>query len=175
MHASPEIRERLSCLTCMHPMTFRHALFGTLATAFVVLASCAPATTTVHLYFYSESDLRNATFENPVEVEREVDQSENAMDAALRALFAGPTDEERARGARTSQDLSMLGTAYIGVRTEGSAAIVNFAPDALGILNSAAARQLMAKAPIEETLMSFPGVTQVQYAIDGEIFDEWDA
>ncbi|MEK7719801.1 MAG: hypothetical protein AAB347_09360 [Bacteroidota bacterium] len=46
---------------------------------------------------------------------------------------------------------------------------------ALEILNSSAARQFMAKEPIRRTLLQFPGIKDVQYAIDGEIFEEWDA
>lgn len=142
-----------------------------------MLVGCAPppsSDSTVTLFFYSDGDLQNASFENPVVVQRTVPQ-ENAMDTALRALFDGPTDEEVLAGARTSDDLTSLQDLYLGVRTEGNNAIVNFANDALKILNSAAARQLMAKEPIQRTLMQFPGIQNVQYEIDGELFDEWDA
>lgn len=144
----------------------------------IIAASCTPApeTTDVTLYFYSQGDLQNATFDDPIAVSRSVPSPSSTMDNALRMLFAGPTDdEERLAGARTSDDLSDLRTFYLGVSQENGTAIVNFRPEALMILNSAAARQLLAKAPIEHTLLQFNGITDVQYAIDGKIFDAWDA
>ncbi len=134
-----------------------------------------PDTEEVTLFFYSESDLQNAFFDHPVQVMRTVPQSENTADATLRLLFAGPTAEERSRGARVSTDLTRLGPLYLGVRIDGKTAIVNFKREALEILNSAAARQFMAKEPIRSTLLQFPDVHTVEYAIDGVIFDEWDA
>ena len=141
------------------------------------IAACDPvrdATGETTLYFYSEDDLEQAFFDHPVAVTRVVD-ADDPLDDALRQLFAGPTEEERSRGARMSTDLRRLADFYIGVSKEGSAAIVNFRPEALGILNSAAARQFMVKSPIRATLEAFPEITEVRYAIDGEIFEEWDA
>lgn len=132
---------------------------------------CRPTT----LFFYSEADLNQALFDAPVAVERCISKEGIAAETALKELFAGPTDAEQEKGARGSEDLQALSASLIGVSIDGNIAIVNFKPEALAILNSAAARQLMAKAPIEATLRDFPGVTEIQYAIDGTIFEEWDA
>ena len=148
-------------------------------------------TSTITLSFYSEEDLSNAMFDSPVTVTRTIPKTAKVADAALRALFAGPTEEEMQQGARTSEDLKQLGEYYLGINihteypdpfsppTSGrmieNVAIVNFRSEALSILNSAAARQFMAKSAIEETLRHFPTITHVLYAIDGEVFYEWDA
>lgn len=137
-----------------------------------------PPEQSVMLYFYSDADVAAADFQNPVVVSRSVIGADmpETMDRALKLLFAGPTqEEEQTIGAKTSDDLTALGPLYIGVRVEGSVAHVNFRPTALSILNSAAARQMMVKEPIERTVMQFPGVTEVRYEIDGNPFDEWDA
>ncbi|MFH1670737.1 MAG: Gmad2 immunoglobulin-like domain-containing protein [Patescibacteria group bacterium] len=148
-------------------------------------------TSLITLSFYSEEDLSNAYFDSPVTVTRTIPKTAKIADAALHALFTGPTEEERLQGARTSEDLKKLGEYYLGINihteyqdplsppTSGrmieNVAIVNFRSEALSILNSAAARQFMAKSAIEETLRHFPTITHILYAIDGEVFDEWDA
>ncbi len=149
--------------------------------ALLLLTSCvpsahAPATArAIRLYFYSDADLRAASFDHPVVARRSVTTSGSVMDAALRQLFAGPADAEKKEGARTTDDLLHLGSLYLGMSVDGTTATVNFRKDALPILNSAAARQMMVKSPIRATLLQFPGITDVQYAIDGRVFTEWDA
>jgi hypothetical protein len=133
---------------------------------------------TVTLYFYSDADIQNATFDTPVPVSRTVSGAgtTEAMDRSLKLLFAGPTAEEKQRsGAETTDDLTALSSLYIGTRMEGGVAYVNFRNTALAVLNGSAAMQTMAKGPIERTLKQFPGVTDVQYEIDGKVFNEWDA
>ena len=71
--------------------------------------------------------------------------------------------------------LRALADDLIDVKVEGDTATVNFKQSALEILNTAAARQLLAKAPIEKTLLQFPEIKKVQYAMDGKVFIEWDA
>lgn len=128
------------------------------------------------VYFYSKTDMENAMFDLPVRVERcIVPKTQRIADAALRALFSGPTSDEEEKGALTSNDLQNLSPLYLGVSIENGSAVVNFKREALEILNSAAARQHMAKSPIRMTLLQFPTITDVKYAIEGEIFDEWDA
>lgn len=160
-------------------MNYRSTAIGlSVALCALLAAGCLPTPPegqSVQLHFYSEDDLRNASFDHPVVATREISASDDAMDAALRLLFAGPTEEEEGRGARTSGDLTRLGPLYLGMWTDGAVVIVNFRREALEILNSAAARQLMAKEPIRRTLLQFPAIEDVQYAIDGEIFEEWDA
>jgi len=150
-------------------------------TALLALSACTAQVTaplepvSVQVFFYSPEDLQNATYEHPVSVSRTVAPHEFAADAVLRMLFAGPTEQERQMGVETSDDLANLGPLYLGVRVDGDVATVNFQPDALAILNSAAARQMMVKAPLEATLLGLPEIESVRYAIDGEIFEEWDA
>jgi len=130
---------------------------------------------TLTLPFYSEDDLQNAFYDHPVRILRCVDRTPTVADTALRLLFVGPTEEEQLQGARGSNDLQRLGTLYIGVTINDGIAIVNFTQEALQILNSTAARQFMAKEPIRSTLLQFSSVNDVQYAIDGVVYEEWDA
>ncbi|MBU2213650.1 Gmad2 immunoglobulin-like domain-containing protein [Patescibacteria group bacterium] len=148
-------------------------------------------TSLITLSFYSEDDLSNAMFDSPVTVTRTIPKTAKVAEATLLALFNGPTEEEELEGARSSEDLEKLGEYYLGINihaeyqdplnppTNGkiieNVAIVNFRSEALSILNSAAARQFMVKSAIEETLRHFPTITHILYAIDGEVFDEWDA
>ncbi len=128
------------------------------------------------LYFYSQTDYENALFDLPVRVERCImPKPENIADAALRALFDGPTTDEHVNGAVTSIDMQNLAPLYLGLTIKDGVAIVNFKKQALSMLNSAAARQFMVKSPIQMTLLQFQNITDVTYAIDGVIFDEWDA
>jgi hypothetical protein len=64
---------------------------------------------------------------------------------------------------------------YLGVKIENGVAIVNFKREALQYLNGPACLQTSFKAPIAATLQQFPTIQQVEYAIDGQLFTEWDA
>lgn len=132
-------------------------------------------TQTVRLFFFSETDLANATFDQPVSVRRVFPESDDTLDTTLQLLFAGPTSAEAEDGAHAFDDLTRLGSVYLGVSLDDGIAIVNFEPTAMGILNSAAARQYMAKEPIRSTLLQFSSVNDVQFAIDGEVVEQWDA
>jgi len=143
------------------------------------------------LFFYKKEDLMSAAFNSPVRITRTIPKTPLVADAALRELFAGPTDEDHVQGARTSEDLQKLSKYYLEITIHQQypdptrplsssqsifgVAVVNFTKEALNILNSAAARQLMAKAAIEATLRNFSTINHSIYAIDGEVFDEWDA
>jgi len=139
---------------------------------------CAPSESKgVQLYYYSLKDLNNATYDEPVVVARTISYKENMLyEAAVRELLKGPSkDEARRLNARMSDDLRGLADDLIDVKAEGDTATVNFKQSALEVLNSAAARQMMAKQPIEKTLLQFPEIKNVKYAIDGKEFTEWDA
>lgn len=145
------------------------------------------ATTTFTVHFYTQKDLDNATYDANIAVVRRIPHTSAVADAALKALFAGPTAKEYAAGARTSADLASLASAYNGVTihatyadpygggTLRNVAIVDFDAAAYGVLNGAAGRQFMAKAAIEATLKAFPTVENVLYSKDGEVFSMWDA
>ncbi len=64
---------------------------------------------------------------------------------------------------------------YGGIRVEDGVAIAAFEGGALEYLNAPACAQAAAKAPIEQTLLALPGVTRVEWEIDGMIFTEWGA
>jgi|CXWL01.1.fsa_nt_gi hypothetical protein len=141
----------------------------------VTSSAISDACETVTLVFYSKSDFENAEFLHPVSVERCISKSGTMAHLVLKQLFAGPTADEKKKGALGSADLQALGSFYLGVSVEKGIGTINFKKEALSILNSAAARQMMAKSPIEETLKRLSGVKEVNYAIDGKVFVEWDA
>ena len=64
---------------------------------------------------------------------------------------------------------------FNGVTIHNGTAILAFDEDALEYLNNAACAQIAVKSPMERTLLEFRGVQNIEYEIDGEIFDEWDA
>ncbi|TSC59228.1 MAG: parallel beta-helix repeat-containing protein [Candidatus Peregrinibacteria bacterium Greene0416_19] len=135
----------------------------------------AGATTQVKLFFFSEKDRKEATYQASFPVTRTTPKSERIADAALRLLFAGPTTDEQNQGARTMPELSALASPYISVSVKDGTAYVNFHKEALEHLNAVAGIQHMVKAPIEATLKQFPTIKQVQYAIDGKVYTEWGA
>ena len=63
----------------------------------------------------------------------------------------------------------------LGVRVEGGTAFLMFDGGALEYLNNAACAQMAVKAPLERTLIGLPGISHVEYEIDGSIFRDWDA
>jgi hypothetical protein len=162
-------------------MNTRHATILTALSLSLLLGSCASserAQADVTLVYYSAADLQSAEFNHPVTVTRrvETDNVTPAMDTILRELFAGPNLEEQQAGAVTSEDLRALGPLFLGSSIDGNGVVtVNFTSNALPILNAAAARQFMVKSPIEATLRKLPVVREVKYAIDGKVFEEWDA
>ena len=151
------------------------------------------AQTTITLFFYSEQDVKNLTYEATFPVERKIAKTSKVADATMRALFAGPTDTEYKKGARTMDVLSDLGKDYISVNVHATypnpnyapgygmettlknVAVINFRSDAFRILNGAAGAQFQAKAAIEATLLHFPTIDEVLYMKDGVIFIYWDA
>lgn len=156
--------------------SFRTFVSGLALTA--ALAACAPAgdSADVQLYFFSARDINNAEFTQPVVVNRTISFRGDVVEAAVRELLEGPTREEaRGSNARMTDDLRSLAPLFIDATMNGDAVILNFKKDALTVLNGAAARQQMAKAPIERTARQFQAVKEVRYAIDGKEFDEWDA
>lgn len=145
------------------------------SSAVTTSSTISDACETVTLVFYSKGDFKNAEFLHPVSVERCIPKSGSVVHVILKQLFAGPTPDEKKKGALGSADMQALGSFYLGASVEKGIATVNFKKEALTILNSAAARQMMAKAPIEETLKKLSSVTEVKYAIEGQVFTEWDA
>jgi spore germination protein GerM len=143
-----------------------------------------PQTLSVQVHFI---DTRNPASQTDCGVTRAVNRTIPytlaTADASLRQLFSGPTEAERAEGlistfepsANSQPATAPLGDYYLGVTIEDGVAVVNFSETALGYLNSPACMQASVKAPISDTLRQFPSVSSVEYAINGEIFTEWDA
>lgn len=135
----------------------------------------AKKTIDVKLYFSNpklpayETDCAAGTF-----VTRAISPTKKTADAALKLLFAGPTDDEKAKGM---EGLSSLGDFYIGVTIKNRKAIVNFRTGAEKYLyvSGPLCMQESVLTPIEKTLKQFSSVKGVDYAIDGKIIEEWDA
>ena len=65
---------------------------------------------------------------------------------------------------------------YRGLRRNGRKVIVRFTGDAYRYLNNTAAIQELVKGALEATIRLHTNKsTTVDYEIDGEIVDEWDA
>ena len=104
---------------------------------------------------------------------RKIPATKQIADAALKLLFAGPTDEERAKGL---QSLAPLGDYYLGVSIKNGKAIVNFRSGAEKYLyvSGGLCEQARTLKPIAETLKQFSSVKSVDYAINGKIIEDWD-
>lgn len=105
---------------------------------------------------------------------RKITATKQTANAALKLLFAGPTAEEKAKGAGS---LAPLGDYYLGVSIKKGVAIVNFRPGAEEHLhvNGAICQSEHVTTPIEKTLKQFTTIKSVEYAINGKIIEEWDA
>lgn len=136
----------------------------------------------VKLYYQNESKGGDVCTD-VYSVERQVPFTERVGDATLRELFRGPTAAEKKAGysslfeasANTKPGTKSLGEYYLGLRIEEGTAFVNFSRDALEYLNAPACMQSAVKTSIEQTLKQFPTIQNVQYEIDGKLFDAWDA
>jgi len=144
---------------------------GAVALALTVAGSshAAAATTALRVYFNNaqqaatESDCATV-FERP----RQVPKTVGVAAAALRQLFAGPTESERAAGYRSpfsaaTADLLRRvhiehGTAYVDLN--------DLRTQLAGATSSCGAAEFGAQ--VERTLRQFPTVRRVILAIDGE-------
>jgi spore germination protein GerM len=116
-------------------------------------------------------------------VVRNIGKSDNMYAETLEELFKGPSNEEKATGlvstfelkTNSTPEIKPLGTYFNGVVVDFGVATVDFKKEALAYLNGAACLQESVKQPIENTLNQFPGIEEIRYSIDGEVFTEWDA
>ena len=106
-------------------------------------------------------------------VTRKLPSTPAVADAALKLLFAGPTETEKAKGM---EGIASLGKYYRGVSIRKGVAIVNFRPGAEEHLrvNGPLCMQDQVLAQIINTLKQFATIKSVEYAINGKIIKEWD-
>ena len=106
---------------------------------------------------------------------RQVPKTEGVAAAALRQLFAGPTDGERAAGYRSPFSAATAGLLTRIHIEHGTAYVDLHDPRAhlAGVTSSCGAAEFGAQ--VERTLRQFPTVRRVILAIDGEPqrFYEW--
>jgi hypothetical protein len=115
-------------------------------------SAAASGEETVRVYFTRGEQL--ATVARPAD-------GAPALDAALRALVAGPTVEERRRGFRSSIP---AGTSLRGTSIEGDAVLVDLSSEfAVGPRESLQARLVQ----VVFTATQFRGLTKVRIAVDG--------
>jgi hypothetical protein len=142
------------------------------------------ATLQIKLYFGDAAVIAARDCSATQPVTRTIAKTPRVADAALRLLFQGVTAAEQKAGLSSSfagltdaqtKPIEPLLNFYQGVTIADGVATVKFTRPALTYLNNTACIQGTVKAPIENTLLQFPTVKRIQYAIDGKIFDRWDA
>jgi len=152
----------------------------TLALAAAGASHAAGATTTLRVYFnnapLAANELRTeADCAIVFERQRQVPKTEGVAAAALRQLFAGPTEDETAGGYRSPFSAATAGLLRRVVIEHGTAYVDLNDPRALlpGATSSCGAAEF--HTAIERTLRQFPTVRRVILAIDGEPrrFYEW--
>lgn len=106
-------------------------------------------------------------------VTRKIPKTQMVADAALKQLFAGPNEAEKAKGM---EGIVALAKYYRGVSIKKGVATVNFRPGAEEHLrvNGPLCMQDQVLAQIINTLKQFGSVKSVEYAINGKIIKEWD-
>ena len=106
-------------------------------------------------------------------VRRKIASTKQVADAALKALFSGPTAEEKTKGMESTDS---LGDYYIGVTVRKGTAVVNFRPGAEKYLHVTGpiCQQETVLTPIVKTLKQFKSIRSVDYAIDGKVIQDWD-
>ena len=131
----------------------------------------------VTLYFTNRAVLEVSDCSAVLPTTRVIPKTSAVADAALRELFGGVTERERAQGLTSSFDVfeRTLLSSYKGISIAYGVATVKFDAAAMAYLNGAACMQMSVKAPMERTLLQFPSIKKVQYSVDGEIVTEWDA
>jgi spore germination protein GerM len=136
----------------------------------------AAATTELRVYFNNAQRAgTDADCAIVFALPRQVPKTEGVAAAALKQLFAGPTDAERAAGYRSPFSATTAGLLR-GVHVEHGTAYVNLndpRPLLAGATSSCGAAEL--RTQLERTLRQFPTVRRVIFAIDDEprAFYEW--
>ncbi len=148
------------------------------AASFIASAAlaAAPATMLVQVYFNNQKLAGQADDCVTVfAVVRPLPKSAGVATAALNALFAGPTEAERAAGYRSPFSAATAGLLRSVQVDHGTAYVDLNDPRALlaGATSSCGAAEL--RMQLERTLRQFPTVRRVIVAIEGQpkAFYEW--
>lgn len=147
--------------------------------------SSGPASTAkerVTFYYVAESVVATQTCEATAPVKRAMDPNVSGINGVLRALFAGPTEQETAGGLlspfdKTPSDPKAAPFIDFFERAEVGAGVARlyFKKGAMLYLNAAACAQTAVKTSIEKTLRALPGIERIEYFVGGQLVTEWDA
>jgi spore germination protein GerM len=126
----------------------------------------------IKVFFTNNRDVQGDCMDGEF-VTRKIPAMPNVEDAALRTLFAGPTDEEKARALYIGERFADY---YLGISIDDGVATVNFRAGAEGVLHVGGAQceRAGALAPIYRTLSQFQRIRSIEIKIDGET-PPWDA
>ncbi|HEY6154943.1 MAG TPA: hypothetical protein VIW07_14485 [Candidatus Udaeobacter sp.] len=90
--------------------------------------------------------------------------------------FSAPFFPDTISSSSQKEGAQPLYMYYRGLRRDGRKVILRFTGDAYRYLNNTAAIQDLVKGALEETIKLHTNKsTTIDYEIDGEIIDEWDA
>lgn len=141
------------------------------------LVSAQGNTMTVKVYFGNEKKNPNSDPCGLVfPVNRVIPKTDGVARAALEELFAGPTEKEKAEGYHswfTPETKSILKSIVV----KNKRAYVNFKSNAFSVLSgnistSCGSSQFISE--MEKTLLQFPSIKKVFYAIDGKPQDFYE-
>ncbi len=127
-----------------------------------------PSVVQVSLYFNNDSLAgETAGCDRVFPVSRSVASSSSVPDAALRALFSGPTPQEHAQGYRSFFSERTAGLLQ-HLKIESATAYVDLQDlrhELSGITSSCGYAEFFTQ--IQRTLSQFPGIQRVIFALDG--------
>lgn len=142
--------------------------------------AAGPGPRTIRLFYPDRSDLDRDCVAR-ASVERRVSTTRAVARQALDELVRGPTAAERAGGLSMPFDASAADPARgplegneVSVRIRGRVAVVSFRRAAAPFLNQAICARVSVTSAIEATLLQFPTIEQVRFAVEGDVIDEWD-
>ena len=159
----------LFCLSAVSTSTFAQGPSGK--------QSAQNSTMTVKVYFGNSKRNPNAEPCSLVfAVNRVVPKSAGVARAALEQLFAGPTEKEKAEGYHSWFSPASAGILK-SVVVKNKKAYVNFKPDVFAILPGAVSTSCGGSefmAEMERTLLQFPTIKKVFFAVNGNPQDFYE-
>lgn len=153
------------------------------ASALVLVLGCSQ-TPPIHedqvrvIYYFVDAEKMDVDCSAVKPVERFTRAESADVDSIVRSLLKGVNENERKNGATDAfyqQHQKSLGEYFEKVEINKTTAILYFQRGSLAYLNAPACLQQAVKGPIIKTLTAIPGIESVEFAIDGEIYTDWDA